>query len=68
MQEIAGFLEPMGFDVLSNLDDGSSAYFLVIEELLWERIHAASLFVLVLQEINSTQGRRLRVRLRVPRC
>ena len=27
MQEIAGFMGPMGFDVLSNLDDGSSAYF-----------------------------------------
>lgn len=27
MQEIAGFVGPMGFDVLSNLDDGSSAYF-----------------------------------------
>lgn len=27
MQEIARFVEPMGFDVLSNVDDGSSAYF-----------------------------------------
>lgn len=37
MQEIAGFLEPMGFDVLSNLDDGSSAYFFTTSHTLGYR-------------------------------